>query len=82
MVCLLLGLGDGASTVYAAARVAGAAELVRHKFPKLTGKLVKNLLLKTATDLGDRGVDPIYGHGRLNLLEARSPQGTLIPVVN
>ncbi len=62
---------DGASTPYVAGRVAGAAALVRQKFPDLTGKAVKAILLQTATDLdpknddGTRKVDAIYGYGKL-----------------
>jgi subtilisin family serine protease len=73
----ILAAGDGAGTSFAAPRVAGAAAIIRHKFPGLDGFQLKNLLLTTATDIGDPGVDEIYGHGKLNLNNALSPQGTL-----
>jgi subtilase-type serine protease len=38
---------------------------------------VKSILLATATDMGAPGVDEIYGHGKLDLRNALSPQGDL-----
>ena len=66
---------DGNS--YAAPRVAGAAALVRHKFPNLTGNQTATVILHTADDLGVSGVDEIYGHGELNIGKALSPVGNL-----
>jgi len=60
-------------TSFSAPRVAGAAALVRQKFPSLNGPNLKQVLLRTADDLGDDGVDPIYGYGKLNVLSALSP---------
>ena len=71
--------GDGAGTSYAAPRVTGAAALVRQKFPNLTGRQVKQVLLQTANDLGVAGVDETYGHGKLSVVNALSPQGTVVP---
>ena len=59
--------------------VAGAAALVRHKFPQLTGMQIKEILLDTARDLGADGPDPIFGHGALDLSNSLSPQGELVP---
>ncbi|GAA3783479.1 hypothetical protein GCM10022225_84610 [Plantactinospora mayteni] len=50
--------------------VAGAAALVRAKYPDLTAPEVVHRLTATATDRGARGRDPEYGHGVLNLVEA------------
>ena len=44
-------------------------------FPNLTGKQIVNILFQTADDLGDPGVDSIYGHGRLNIQRAFQPSG-------
>lgn len=44
--------------------VAGAAAVVRQAFPYMTARQVIEVLLTTATDLGDSAV---YGHGLLNL---------------
>lgn len=71
--------GDGAGTSFAAPRVTGAAAIVRHKFPNLTAPQLKQVLLQTATDLGEEGVDEIYGHGKLNLQGALSPIGSVVP---
>ncbi len=71
----VLSPGDAAGTSFAAPRVAGAAALVRQKFPLLDGAELKSLLLNTATDMGASGPDPIYGMGKLDLGNALSPQG-------
>lgn len=67
--------GDAEGTSLTAPRVAGAAALVRHKFPNLDGAALKQVLLQTADDLGQSGVDSVYGHGKLNILNALSPVG-------
>ena len=71
----VLAQGDGAGTSFAAPRVAGAAALVRQKFPRLDGMELKALLLHTAEDMGEPGPDPVYGHGKLDLENTLSPQG-------
>jgi hypothetical protein len=71
--------GDASGTSFAAPRVAGAAALVEHKFPNLSSAQIKQVLLQTADDLGAPGVDEVYGHGRLNILNALSPQGSVVP---
>tara|TARA_B110000971_G_scaffold221401_1_gene268372 strand:+ start:1927 stop:3081 length:1155 start_codon:yes stop_codon:yes gene_type:complete len=73
----VLTAGDAAGTSFAAPRVTGAAALVRHKFPFLNGTQLKELLLGTATDIGATGIDEVYGHGKLDLVNALSPQGGL-----
>ncbi len=75
----ILASGDAAGTSFAAPRVAGAAALLRHKFPNLTGSALKQVLLQTATDMGTSGVDEVYGHGKLNIPNAMSPQGVITP---
>ena len=63
--------------------VSAAAATLLDAAPSLTPEQVVQLLLTTATDLGDPGVDDIYGWGLLNLAEAISPQGTLaVPTAN
>lgn len=57
-------------TSYATALVTGAvAELLAHH-PDLTPGEVRDLLYKTADDLGEAGHDPQNGHGALDLSEA------------
>ena len=75
----ILAQGDAAGTSFAAPRVSGAAALLRQKFPNLDGKGLKQVLLQTATDMGDPGVDEVYGHGKLNIPNAMSPQGRVTP---
>lgn len=70
------GTGDGSSS-FAAPRVAGAIALVRQKFPNLTHEQSRDVILKTADDLGAPGNDPIYGVGRLNVNKALNPYGRL-----
>ena len=65
--------------IFSTPRVAGAAALVKQKFPSLTSAQIKQVLLQTADDLGASGVDEIYGHGALNIMNALSPQGTVVP---
>lgn len=62
---------------FAAPRVAGAGLLVRHKFPNLSGAETATVILHTADDLGDPGVDRVYGHGKLNVGKALAPVGSL-----
>ena len=71
--------GDGAGTSFAAPRVAGAAALVKQKFPNLTSEQIKQVILQTADDLGTTGVDAVFGYGKLNVLNTLSPQGSVVP---
>ena len=71
-------------TSFAAPRIAGAAALLRHKFPNLNAEQTASILLLTGNkDINNdgvadfSGVSPIYGHGKLNLPSAMSPIGTL-----
>ena len=70
--------GTLSGTSIAAPIVSGAAALILDAAPYLTPEQVVSLLLNTAEDLGDPGVDAIYGHGLLDLDAALSPQGTLV----
>jgi len=77
---------DLEGTSFAAPRIAGAAAIVKSKFPNLTGANVANILLLTADkDINDDGSDDfnsvssIYGRGELDLSSALSPVGNLTP---
>jgi type VII secretion-associated serine protease mycosin len=50
--------------------VAGAAALVRAKFPQLTAQEVIHRLTATATDIGKPGRDDECGYGELNIVKA------------
>ena len=75
----VLSPADAAGTSFSSPRVAGAAALVKHKFPNLSSAQIKQVLLQTAEDLGITGVDETFGHGKLSILNALSPQGTVVP---
>ncbi|MBA3898552.1 MAG: S8 family serine peptidase, partial [Sphingomonadaceae bacterium] len=62
-------------TSFSAPAVAGAVALIAQAFPTLTPAQIVDLLLRTATDLGDPGTDAVYGRGELNLARAFAPQG-------
>ncbi len=57
-------------TSLAAPQVAGAAAVLSSTFPQFNTDSVRQLILGTADDLGDPGVDAVYGNGRLNLGKA------------
>ena len=46
--------------------VTGIAALVKEKYPWMTNEDLKMTLLTTATDIGEKGVDVIYGWGLVN----------------
>ena len=55
--------------------VAGAAALVLSASPYLTPQQVVSILLNSATDLGTRGTDTVYGRGLVNPTAALQPLG-------
>ena len=66
-------------TSMAAPHVTGAIALLAEMYPNLLDKPenFSQILLETATDLGEEGVDEVYGHGLLNLKDATGPLGTI-----
>lgn len=71
------GSGHGSNntqgTSFSAPIVAGAAALIQSRWPRLKPHQVRDILLKTATDMGRRGVDNVYGRGALNISRALKP---------
>lgn len=59
--------GDDSGTSMAAPLVAGGTALIRQAFPYMTARQVIEVVLTTATPIGDAS---IYGHGLLNLERA------------
>ena len=57
-------------TSMAAPHVAGATAVLMERFPYMTGGQVASTLKATATDLGDPGIDELYGWGMINLKKA------------
>jgi Subtilase family len=77
----LLLVSDGAGgvtrmsgTSFAAPLVSGAIALIQDRWPWLKSypRDVAKILLESAQDLGAPGVDPIYGHGLLDIQAAQS----------
>jgi subtilisin family serine protease len=64
------GYGIGTGTSNSAAIIAGAAALVRSRFPHLSAAEVVHRLEATATDKGPPGRDDEYGFGIVNLIGA------------
>ena len=57
-------------TSFSAPQITGAAALVWSIAPKLTNIEVRDILIKSANDLGDVGKDPDFGYGLLNIERA------------
>ena len=55
---------------FAAPKVTATAALLKQKFPFMTGDLLRQTILSTATDIGDPGVDDVYGWGLLDIEKA------------
>lgn len=62
-------------TSFAAPYVSGTAAAIYAQNPGLSAAQVSQIIFSTAVDMGAPGVDPIYGHGRLNRAAALAPQG-------
>jgi type VII secretion-associated serine protease mycosin len=61
----------------ATAIVSGAVALIRSRYPQLTAPEVIDLITSTADDAGQKGRDPEYGYGILNIVRAlRMPPPT------
>lgn len=67
-------------TSMAAPMVSGVAALVMEAFPYLTVEQIKTIMLTTAIDLGDPGVDSVYGWGLVNAAGAVGGINILGPV--
>ncbi|HWR96679.1 MAG TPA: S8 family serine peptidase [Arenimonas sp.] len=66
-----------AGTSAAAPVVSGIAALVYQAFPGFTGRQVRDTLISTATDIGELGVDAVYGVGYVNAQKAVLGPGAL-----
>lgn len=69
------GVTRMSGTSFAAPLVSGAIALIQDRWPWLVEKPldVADIILKTTTDLGAPGTDPVYGRGMLNVEAAMSP---------
>ena len=64
-------------TSFAAPHVSGALALLISRLPQMPKPVIKAILLATATDLGETGVDDVYGHGLVNVEAAITVQGSV-----
>ena len=68
-------------TSFATPIVSAAIAVIREAFPYMKSSEITDLLFTTARDLGDTGIDEVYGHGMLDLERATRPVGTpVIPI--
>ncbi|MDX8355416.1 S8 family peptidase [Cognatiyoonia sp. IB215182] len=65
-------------TSMAAPHIAGAYAVLKSQWPDLTAPIIAEIMFEAAEDLGEPGVDPIYGQGLLNLERAMRPMGELV----
>lgn len=65
-----LPLTTTSGTSFSAPQVTAAAVLVKQKYPWMSNDNLRTTLLTTATDLGAKGVDSVYGWGLLNIGKA------------
>ena len=63
-------------TSFAAPVVSGAIATIKEAFPYMKSEDITKLLFVTAKDLGDTGVDSVYGWGLLDMERATRPVGT------
>ncbi|MCP4394018.1 MAG: S8 family serine peptidase [Alphaproteobacteria bacterium] len=75
-----LGYAVTSGTSFASPIVAGSVALVKNAFPYLTAPEITDIIFKTATDLGDPGIDDIYGRGVINLDAATTPGAELLAI--
>lgn len=65
-------------TSMAGPHVSGAIAVLKERFPYLSNGELANILKTTSTDMGDPGVDDVYGWGLLNLDKAMNGPGQLL----
>ena len=68
----------GNGTSFAAPHVSGALAILKSRFPSMPMEVIRAILLTTATDLGNTGIDDIYGWGLVNLQRAITLQGDVL----
>lgn len=72
------GYVTATGTSFAAPQVSAAALLVKQQFPWMTAKQLKETLLTTARDVGEAGVDPVFGWGVLDVTSAVNGPGAFV----
>ncbi|MFC5568504.1 autotransporter domain-containing protein [Lysobacter yangpyeongensis] len=71
------GYENYTGTSMASPHVTGALALLMERFPYLDNPQIRDVLLTTATDLGEAGVDEIYGWGLMDLRKAIEGPGQI-----
>ena len=71
------GVGGVTGSSPAAAVVSGGIALLKQAWPQLSSAQMVQLVKTTATDMGAKGVDEVYGWGMVNFDKATLPQGLL-----
>ena len=69
-------------TSFATPVVSAAIAVIREAWNYLPAATITQILFDTAADLGETGVDEIYGHGMLDLEAATRPVGTPTIAIN
>ena len=69
-------------TSFAAPVVSAAIAVIREAWDYLPSETITQILFDTAADLGETGVDEIYGHGMLDLEAATRPVGAQTIAIN
>ena len=67
-------------TSQAAPYVTGSLAVLKQAWPQLQPEQLVGLITSTALDLGEEGVDDVYGHGLVDLDAATQPQGDIVAV--
>ncbi len=65
-------------TSFASPMVAGTLMSLRYVWPHLTNQQLVRLACVTAVDLGDEGIDPVYGCGQFSVSDIWQPTGQLV----
>ncbi|TRC70449.1 S8 family serine peptidase, partial [Mannheimia haemolytica] len=64
------GLTKEQGTSFSAPAITASLAVLKERFDYLTATQIRDTLLTTATDLGEKGVDNVYGWGLINLKKA------------
>ena len=67
---------NATGTSFATPVVSGAIAIIKETFPYMSATQISQLLFTTATDLGEPGIDSVYGWGLLDMEKATKPVGT------
>lgn len=59
-------LFNGSGTSFSAPAVAGVGALAKGRYPSMNGNQLRSHLKNTADDIGKKGADNDFGHGRVN----------------